>query len=335
MRSCDRVLLGVLVLLVSAIAIEASASSVETFVMAVGGKSMVGPDFSCATFGPATTAFTFFINASVAVPTDGLAPCGIAGEFRTTTAAAGPISDTTSLSTSFNAEPNTFSGSASAHAQSGIVGAEAHGTFTGSGNGLIVEGATSYAIFTESLNASSSNVTLSTPGTVRFTFSVDGSLSGNNNDVEFNYSLDGGPSYILMRAQTTGAGATPGVATGSGAPLPGFTLAPGSFSGADTIDSFDLPFTWGTPFDLKFGLMAVASPTSGATADVDFASTATLTGIQLFANGQPITDFTLASGSGTPYDANGVHAVPEPSSLSLMLAGATALAIRSGRRHAH
>ena len=301
---------------------------------------MVGPSpgFSCATFGQATPALSFFINASVAVPTDGLAPCGIAGSYRTTTAAtAGPISDTLSLNTSFNtiSDPpgNTFVGSASANAQSGSVGAEAHGTFTGPFNGLIVEGTTSYGIFNESLTASSPNVTLNSPGTVRLTFTVNGNLSGRGTDVEFNYSLDSGPSIILMRAQQGSPGSVPFAITGTGAPLTGFTAAIDSFSGSGAIDTFDMPFTWGSAFDLKFGVLAVAQPAAN-TADVDFFSTATLTGIQLFSNGQPVTNFTLVSGSGTPYDANGVHPVPEPSISASLAVGLAVIAAAGNLRAA-
>jgi hypothetical protein len=306
-------------------------------VLAVGGQSMVA-GFSCATFGPATAALSFFINVSVGVPTDGLAPCGIAGGYRTTTAALGPISDTTSINTSFNTLPvNTFVGSASANAQSGTVGAEAHGTFTGPGNGLIVKGTTSYGLFNESLTASSPLVAASGPGTIRLTFTVDGSLSivgPGTADVEFNYSLNTGPSLILMRAQANSAVSVPFAIAGTGAPLTGFTAVPGSFAGSGSIDTFDLPFVWGNAFDLKFGVLASALPATGATTDINFASTATLTGIQLFSNGQPVTNFTLASGSGTPYDANGVHPVPEPSTSALALVGFAAIAAAGNRRGA-
>ncbi len=339
MRSGKRNVTGALLLLASGLPFGANAASVETFVLAVGGQA----GFSCATFAPATPALSFFINASVAVPTNGLAPCGIAGGYRTTTAAtAGPISDTLSLNTSFNSLPvNTFVGSASANAQSGSVGAEAHGTFTGDSNGLIVEGTTSYGLFNESLTASSPNVTLSSPGTVRFTFTVDGNLSiagplpyASSADVELNYSLNSGPSYVLMRAQATSSGAVPFATSGTGAPLTGFTAVPGSFSGTGAIDTFELPFVWGSAFDLKFGVLASAHPATGSTADINFASTATLTGIQLFSNGQPVTDFTLVSGSGTPYDANGVHTVPEPSTSASMLGGLAAVAAVRNRRSA-
>lgn len=309
----------------------ANATSVETFVLAVGGQSQAGPQFQCATFGPATSNLGFFINVSVGVPTNGLTTCGIAGGFRTTTAASGPISDSTIVSTAFNALPgNTVNATASANARSGKVGAEAHTTFTGASNSLLVEGATSYGTFVETLDIKSPTVVAKTSGTVRLAFTVDGNLSvagpapfASTADVEVNYQLGNGPSFVLFRAQANSATNIPFAIAGTGAPLVGFTLAPGSFSGVGTVETFDLPIDWSTPTDLKFGVLASAQPGTGATADVNFLNSAKLTGIRAFANGQEITDFTVATGSGTIYTAQGVQIapVPLPAGLGLLSMG--------------
>jgi hypothetical protein len=63
----------------------------------------------------------------------------------------------------------------------------------------------------------------------------------------------------------------------------------------------------------------------------DFSHTATLTGITLVdSSGNPITDFTVSAASGTPLDANGVVAAPEP--MTLCLLGTGLLWIRRMRR---
>ena len=339
MTTRNRVLIGALLLLGSAVARGAAASSVETFVLAVGGQSIGGPGFSCSTFSPATPALAFFGGVSAAVPTDGLAPCSIAGGYRTQTVSTVlPIADTTSIATSFNSGTNSLSGSAHATARPGSVGAEAHATFTGPSNGGIVKGTTSYGLFNESLTASSPSVPPNTQGTVRLTFTVDGSLSvtgpppfTSTADVELYYQIDNGPNFTLMRAQANDASTLPFAGTGTGAPLTGFTRTPGSLTGSGLISSFGQPFVWGTAFNLKFGVLAAALPATSATNDVNFATTATLTGIELFANGQPVSNFTLVSGSGMPYDAQGV---PEPSVTVLCFFGVAGVAVCGGLRGA-
>lgn len=315
----------------------AGAASVETFVIAIAGQTEALPGFACTTFGPATPGIAFFLNVTPSVPTDGLANCGIDGGFRTITlASAGPTSDATSLSNAF--AQNSFSGSTLALARAGSVLAEAHATFLGPSNSLITEGSASYGLFTDRLTVSSPSVAPGTTGSIRLRFTIEGALSvsgpppaSSTADVEINYSVAGGPSFLLMRAQATRSDLTPFATTGTGAPLAGFTLAPGSFSGAGDVDSLPLAITWNTPFDLKMGLLAGAIPGTGATADVDFSQAATLTGIELLANGLPIHDFTITSESGTTYGANGV---PEPATGAMLVSGSVALIALGLRRRA-
>ena len=77
--------------------------------------------------------------------------------------------------------------------------------------------------------------------------------------------------------------------------------------------------------------------TTGGT--VDFAETATLSDIEVFdANGNPVSDFTVSSQSGTHYPLSSqVTGVPEPGTAALLLCGATSLAaIRcAARRKRH
>jgi hypothetical protein len=320
-----------------AISTPAQATSVETYVLTIGGQSQLGPNFACATFGPATPALSFFANVGPGIPTEGLAFCGIGGGFRTTTVAgAGPLSDSRSLSTTFNNGANAFSGTALALARAGSVLASSNATFTGPSNSLIDEGASSYGLFVDRLTASSPSVAAATAGAIRLTFTVDGVVSvagppplNATADVEVNYSVAGGPSFILMRAQANRSDLVPFAASGTGAPLTGFTAAPGSFGGAGQVQSFLVPFTWGQPFDLKVGVLAAAIPGPGMSALVDFTRGVTLTGIELQANGQTVTDFTITSESGTSYGPNGV---PEPATSAMTLAGVASLAGLARRR---
>ena len=331
-------------------AVPAHATSVlQTFVLAVGGQSAANSlGFgSCATFGSPSPDAGLYGGAGVgssliSVPTEGIGACGIAGGFNTTSAATGPLSDAMPLSTTFNGTANTFTGGASANADYGKIGAEAHGTFTGSRDGFTVDGAEGSSLFTESLTIAPDAAHLAgTAGTIQFTFSVDGSISVTGGSayshIEVVYKQGAGPNYILMRAQTTSSTETPGTSTSIGS-FAGFSLSPGSMIGSGDFETFELPIVYGTAFDFTLGILAGVSPGSnGSVATVDFAATALLTGIGVFVGGNPVTDFTILSGSSTSYDANGVHlsaSAAEPATLSIFGLGLAGLGFMRRRRAA-
>jgi hypothetical protein len=330
-------------------AAPASASPiVQTFVLAVGGEAAVnslGP-FSCATGGSQSPHRLLFGSSLAGVPTEGPAACGLAGGFNTTTAASGPLSDTRSLSTTFsntNIGAHSFTGEASANAQYGKIGAEAHGTYTGAfRDGFTYDEAEGSSLFTESFTVLPNATHLSgTPGAIHFTFAVDGSLSSTGgrvySHIEVVYQQDSGSAFTLMRAQVDDSTtapfiATPSIATSVIGSVEGFALALGSVTGSGDFTTFELPFVYGTAFDFTLALAAGVAPIAdGSSATADFASTALLTGIGVsrpfVEGGQPVADFSILSGSGTIYDANGVHLpttatdVPEPASLALLSTG--------------
>jgi hypothetical protein len=70
-------------------------------------------------------------------------------------------------------------------------------------------------------------------------------------------------------------------------------------------------------------IFADAIPRAGS-ASSSFASTAVLTGIDIFdAAGRQIEDFSIVSGSGTLYGPRGVQiaAIPEPTTTGLLVTG--------------
>jgi hypothetical protein len=300
-----------------------AGSSLETLVLAAAGES------TYTTYGPPTGFYPgMFFNPGVYIPAIGLAPASVAGSFRIQDASAGPISDSTALgTTTFNSGYSTFAGSAVANAQYGQVGAGAHAVFSGIVDPSVVKGTEAYSIYHESFTPTSPTVANGINGWIQLHFAVDGTLTGNGSDVEINLQHNMATSsadYLLMRA-----GVSPGGASFLNTPLgtipPGFTVGPNSVSGSGVLDSVWLPVVYGTEFDFTFGMLAIASPPSGSTADSNFAMTARLSGIDLYdSSGQAVTNFVITSGSGTHYDANGVDlsSVPEPASLTMALIGA-------------
>lgn len=129
---------------------------------------------------------------------------------------------------------------------------------------------------------------------------------------------------------------TNNVVTGSG------IGATGSFSGQ--VFGAVFPVVDGVPVQIEMSIAAFAelycgslpgNPTCGngsGAALTDAYDTAVLNSITLVdANGNPIPGFTIASGSGASYTANGVAPVPEPSGLLLVASGLGLVAKRLRR----
>ncbi len=324
---------GMPVLVVCALAAGAPALAdpeVDTYVLAVGGQSQAvypdPPPFACDTYGTPPPVFNFFGGIGVSEPTEGWAPCNIAGGDRLQSAATGPLSDSTSLDVDFHNYDNDHStGSADARADFGVVGARSYARFLATPGyaAPIVQGAESFGKFRDTFTITSDGVVNGAAGYVRFHFWVDGDLTfGGNDDVRstVSYQQNAGPIYQLMVTGWSAAAGEPyisypagfGTVYGPGV-YGGFTLTSGSSSGAGDFDTFLLPIVFGTPFDFTTGLMVDVVP--GATLDgfADFLSTARLSGIEVLDGGMsPVSSFAVASASGTTYDANGVHYPVDP-----------------------
>jgi hypothetical protein len=124
------------------------------------------------------------------------------------------------------------------------------------------------------------------------------------------------------------------------APL-GTPFSSWGFTGAETLVSAPIAFTYGVEFALTLTSSAFVGPaddggsyTYDFTGTADFGSTIHLTDFIVSSDSQGNTpvNFTLASQSGTNYPTNTVgppSAVPEPASLALVLGG---IAVLSGTR---
>ena len=301
-----------------------AAAALDTWAGVIGGA---GNDLSaqgCRTYGPPASLGFFSFNGFV-VPLGGVAACGYSGTLTQTTAANGPLTQSGSLAPVILGNPGSsafFDGSAAAVASYGGLGAAAHANISGgipdNSPGAQFE-SVGAARFSDTLAAFSPLVANGTAGSVRYRFSVDGlstSLGApgaflfGSTYVVLDVQHNVGPVYQVLNAQV-GRG---GIGTISNGLPAGWTTSMGSLGGSSSFFSLDLPMTWGTAWDLKVGLMAWAY----GTADANFMSTATLTGVTLYnASHSVISDFSLTAASGTDY----ANAVPEPASAVLLLAG--------------
>jgi hypothetical protein len=334
-----------------------AATGLETFVMATNGQS------NYATYGlPYPTSYNFGFGG--AVPSNAytdpsfLAADGISGLWRDQTSSAlAPLSDTTSSAGSGNSTfgPWVYSGFTSATARYGQLKSQSQATHSGAADNMTVNNADSFSIFTESLNPMSPGVSVATPGTMRLAISLDGNLSvTGTGSAGLVFRYDYGtprPGYPAINRPLL---ETFGIIYGNGYDIygphsylgsyttpAGMTLDVGplnaqgqpahiAFGGATTVYA-DIPIIFGASAEFRMGLETFTGVGNGNGAMSSlFGSTATITGIQLFTSQGEITDFSLTSGSGAQYTAQGV-VIPEPGTLLLFLP-LTAAALRRSRR---
>lgn len=302
-----------------------AAPSLQTVTGIVGGAGT-----SCASFMPAPE-LAFFTFAPANVSLCGIAAAGYSGGYRTQSATAGVLTQHDSLAPVALGPPQTgagfYSGTADARAQYGSLGAAAHSQISAPGTYGVTTAlfdSTAAAIFADTLTVLSPLVVVTSPGTVRYRFEVEGSLSApgavapatpGDTRVVLNLQHDGGRVSEVMNASVR-RGET-GLVSNRPPPA-GWVTSTGSLSGGSTFFSLDEAIVWGQPWDLRLGLLAW----SYGTADTLFHNTARLTGVQVFDSaGVEITDFSLLAASGTDY----LHPVPEPAAAWLMAAGLCAL----------
>ncbi len=324
----------------AASAAQAASTTAHALVVSGVAGHAGGPQFACATSGPQPLEGQYFGSASVGLPTEGYAYCGLAGGFQATTGAG--------ISTANEAVTAGFSGgthsqTATATADYGVLKAASSGTNSTTATGGFVYHAGDAAAY--------STDTLPVPigaAFVQLGLGIDGSASitGNSQTLTIlDYQINSGPIYEAFIGNLVGTTASAigldGTLNGY-APVAGFTVGPGSLSGSGTVTSFRTAIT-GATFDLTLALLASSFPAIASdsfpinVADNGFADTSRLTSLRFFdAAGNPIAFGTLTGASGRLYDADGVHTavvngVPEPASWALMLVGFAGLGIRQRR----
>ena len=310
----------------------AQAASLQAFAGVVGGFGTGSIANGCTTAGPpAELAFFGSFPAGLQV-LGGTAACGYSGGWTnpTSTGTTTPLTNSASLPPTLLGNPGyseSFDGTATSRATYGSLGATAHGQLSGSPQSYApttIAASVGAATFSDTLTATVPHTytNLSSSGFVSYRFSVDGSMTttatpaayfGGEALTDFRIQNDNGPLYdeVIIHAYAGNTGTA--YVVGDNAPS-GWTVGTGTASGGSTFETQRFPINLLTSWNFKAGLIVNAY----SNADNDFGSTAKLVGVDLFdAQGNPITEFTLASASGTVYPG----AVPEPATALLMLAG--------------
>lgn len=318
----------------------ASASSVEVFSYSAVAQS------PCATSGPAPGLPAYLYTVPFAVGCPGQ-------DLQVATAASGPLATTSSGSvagaiSSFS-PPWSASVSSSATASIGSLGSVSSGTLDGATDGFSWHGTESFARFTQNMTFTSGVGA----DVAHFRFTVDGSLawsingdgqmlllsrySGSLSD-ELELRLDYGISGADVLLDGVYRYLPPHVNTLPPEIVLTTTPTSGRYD-VNGLDVFiDVPFLYGTPFDLTVTLATASLPGASPAASVpasliqsDFFSTAKLTGVTVESG----TAFLILTDNDVRIDADGVHlpptGVPGPSPSALMGLGLLALGIARTR----
>jgi hypothetical protein len=332
------VVLGSAAGFVAALSGTAARAGTSAHAMVVSGQAghAGGGAFDCATSGPQPNMLARFGTGN-GLPTEGYAYCGLAGGIVDNSSATGVSAAHVDLGSSGNSFNNGLHLQKSdATADFGVLKASSSGSYTGDpGFGFG---------YTEGEGAAVSTDTLPTPTGkfVQFGFTIDGSASAAKSSQAqtfFNYQINSGPIFTIFVANVLGdSSSVRGLDGSSIVDLAGFTVAPGSASGKDTVYTFRTELPSNPTFDLTLGLYAGSYPSPlGGVANVDFSETVRLSSIQTFDASGDIVDFgSITGASGRIYDATGVHiavvSAPEPSTWAMMLLGFAGMGYAGYRR---
>lgn len=327
----NRYFVFVAAILIHALPLQA-ASILKSYATSIAGESQLGaagPPLSCTTSGPnpqLTAALTFGSLPAVGFPID--AGCGVQQNLVESSGAASPSASNSALNRTFaidGVETVTFNGSSQGRAQYFNVGATATATYSGSSNNMTRIGSEAFGISRETVTISGQT---GQPGTFRATITLDGSItvSGNGSaHLIFLHFKDDGVQFTPVRFSVDprlGAPSAFVVNPVAGAPV--FTLSNTAISGS-TQFTFDIPFTFGAPFDISIGLYASVLPATTGSFNSTFLTSAKLTGIAILdAGGNPVPNFSILSGSGTQYGPGGIIppvTIPPGTFLSLARSG--------------
>ncbi len=305
-------------------AAQADPIQLQAYTGAVGGSN------ECPGGGPPVVTHFFSVLGTFGLGAggNGISDCGLTGGVSNVihvgVGALPAISGTNLPAANYLGSGfGTYSGTANANANFGSLSVSADGTVTGP------EPANGYA---ESIGLAIASDTINIPaGTafMEFKFTLNGGLSQSANDLaagtmEVQVQVGSVTQEIFYGLISEGSAG----AFGPGAvPAPGCVVGTGNFECTNApISTTMLPVTPGMGVAFDLGLMVTTDLLNGASS-VDPSPGMTLSGIELFdANGNPISTFSLTSGSGAVYGASGLvsepqSAVPEPSMAWLLTAG--------------
>ena len=323
-----------------AMAPVAHAASLRTVTDVWGGSGNGNIAQGCTTYGPIPDLGSFFNGGGFRVAGGNVA-CGYVGVTADQSVATGSLLTQQTLApVPLDNAGSTYQGAAGARAAYGSLGVAASGIHIGASGSTTAVFSAGASFFQDTLTASSPLVAPSAPGFVRYVFSVDGALSaplGQRGTASVQLNIQQGSGPVLGLGRLAVQAGDPGTFSAIDGNPGDWSLGVGSVSGAGVFGStlhvpffgdVDLPITWGSPWELKAGLLAQTAHTSNAS----FLSTAKLVDVQLFdAAHQRITDFTLGSASGTAYLAP----VPEPATWALCLLGLVAVSMRRGQANSN
>jgi hypothetical protein len=316
-----RLQVGVVLFIAGALSAPAYAGMLEAYAGVVAGNNS-----SCQDFGPPATMGAFFgaLTYGIGNVGNGISDCGFAGSASDIIlpAGPGPASSTVSLNpTSFNGGADTYSGAGTATAQYGSVSAGASGTLTGNAAGGTAE-SVGYAIASDTMTFNPGSPA-GTTGYVVLQYTINSILTLSASAVglaEVNVQLGSFSPQTIFYAGNGGVGLF--VHGYGGSSVSGCVTGADSYTCTNgVIATSMLPVTFNTATAVDFGFYAGVD--GGGMIDPSIS----LTGITLYnASQQVISNFTITSGSGTLYGADGVESSPEPSTFLLAAGALTALA---------
>ena len=323
--------------------LPARAESLRTITDVWGGNGNGNIAQGCTVYAPIADLGSFFDGGGFRVA-GGNAACGYGGVTSDQTSAVGPlVSHQTLAPVALDNTGASYQGSAGARASYRSLGVESAGIRVGTPNGTTDAYAAAAAFFKDTLTASSPLVAPAAAGFVRYVFSMDGTLSsalGQGGSASVQLNIQQGAGQVLGLGRLGVQDGQSGLFYAIDGSAASWALGSGSVGGSGIFGStihvpffgdVDIPMTWGSPWDLTVGLLALSAHTS----DASFFSTASLVDIQLFdASHRRITDATLSAASGTDYLAQpqGPAQVPEPPTWALLLLGLTMLSIKAQTR---
>jgi hypothetical protein len=305
-------------------AAQADPIQLQAYPGAVGGSN------ECPGGGPpaVTHFFTTLGTFGLGAGGNGIGSCGLTGSVSNIIhpgVGAMPAISATNLPAAgyLGSAYGIYSGAGYADANFGSLTVSANGSITG------FQPANGYA---ESIGLAIADDTINIPagtGFMELQYTLNGGLSQSANDLSAG-SMEaqvqvGSVTQQIFYGLISGAAA--GAFGANGVSVPGCVVGTDNYECTNALISTTmLPVTPGMGVAFDVGLMVSTDVGNGASS-VDPSPGMTLSGIELFnANGTPISNFSLTSGSGAVYGASGLvseptSATPEPATLWFLASG--------------